>query len=159
PPALSDLILKLLARRAENRPPSARAVAEMLRALEEGPAPAGPAAKHGGGAVASPARPPPRRPAPGGAPGARARRLVLGPRRPWQRPPAGAGDPTHDARYRGSVDVLVWSKDGGAVRRLRLGDAGALPLHTGDQLRLEARVSPAAYLYLFWIDTDGKVAP
>ena len=39
PPALSDLILRLLAKKPDDRPPSARAVAEALRALEQGGAP------------------------------------------------------------------------------------------------------------------------
>src|SRR5262249_37324715 len=131
PPALSDLILKLLAKRAEDRPPSAQAVAELLRAIEAtGPGPAGPAAGPPGGTAAGPptGRRGPAVVAAVAAVAAVAVVLVLALWRPWQRPPARDGDPGHDARYQGSVDVLVWSKDGGAVRRLRLGDAGALPL-------------------------------
>jgi len=57
------------------------------------------------------------------------------------------------------VDVVVWTKAGGAPRRQRLSDEGALPLRPGDQIRIEAKVTPAAYLYLFWIDTEGEAAP
>jgi serine/threonine protein kinase len=61
--------------------------------------------------------------------------------------------------YRGSVDVQVWTKGNGDARRMRLSDEGALPLHPGDQFRIEAKVEPAAYAYLFWIDEEGSVAP
>jgi serine/threonine protein kinase len=67
------------------------------------------------------------------------------------------GTPT--PTYQGSVDVLVWTKANGDARRMRLIDEGALPLHPGDQFRIEAKVEPAAYLYLFWIDEEGIVAP
>jgi hypothetical protein len=42
---------------------------------------------------------------------------------------------------------------------MRLTDPGALPLWVKDQIRVEAEVTPAAYLYLFWIDTEGRAAP
>jgi hypothetical protein len=57
--------------------------------------------------------------------------------------------------YRGSLDVYFWDARG--KRRGTLRDA--LPLRPGDLIRLEARVAPAAYLYLLWIDTEGKVTP
>ena len=34
-----------------------------------------------------------------------------------------------------------------------------MPVRTGDQVRIEARLDRPAYLYLFWISSDGKVAP
>ncbi|MGE3821020.1 MAG: protein kinase [Isosphaeraceae bacterium] len=58
--------------------------------------------------------------------------------------------------YQGWVDVKVW-RPGEPARRL--GDPGALPLHGGDLFRVEARIEPAAYLYLFWIDSGGSVVP
>jgi hypothetical protein len=57
------------------------------------------------------------------------------------------------------VDVIVWRTAGGVARRLRLTDDGALPLHPGDQYRIEAKVTPEAYLYLFRISTEGEVDP
>jgi hypothetical protein len=59
----------------------------------------------------------------------------------------------------GYVDVIVWRTAGGVARRLRLTDGGALPLHPGDQYRVEAKVTPAAYLYLFRISTEGEADP
>jgi tRNA A-37 threonylcarbamoyl transferase component Bud32 len=70
----------------------------------------------------------------------------------------GAMPPSH-ALYEGYADVIVWTKAGGAPRRMRLSDDGALPLHAGDQFRIEAKVTPKAYLYLFWIDTEAQVIP
>ncbi len=62
-------------------------------------------------------------------------------------------------RYKGYVDVLVWRKTSDKTLRMRLTDDGALPLHDGDEFRVEAKVTPAAYLYLVGIDTEGKAAP
>ncbi len=44
-------------------------------------------------------------------------------------------------------------------RNLRLDRPGVLPLKTGDRFWIEARINRTAYLYLFWIGSDGKVAP
>jgi len=44
-------------------------------------------------------------------------------------------------------------------RNLRLDQPRGLPLKAGDLFRIEARLSRRAYLYLFWIGSDGKVAP
>jgi hypothetical protein len=60
----------------------------------------------------------------------------------------------------GAIDIRVWrTGPDGAAARLRLTDAGALPLKPGDQFRIEARADRPAYLYLFWIDTEGKAVP
>jgi serine/threonine protein kinase len=61
--------------------------------------------------------------------------------------------------YHGSVDILVWRTLGNEARHLRLTDLGALPLMPGDQIRLTAHIQPAAFVYLFWIDEEGKAAP
>jgi Domain of unknown function (DUF4384) len=44
-------------------------------------------------------------------------------------------------------------------RNLRLDQPNALPLKAGDRFRIEARLNRPAYLYLFWIGSDGKVGP
>jgi hypothetical protein len=79
--------------------------------------------------------------------------------------PAGDGtnpgpDPGNpSAAQKGWVDVLIWRGEDGAAEKLRLGDAGALPLYRDDRFRIEAHVEVPAYLYLFWIDTEGKALP
>jgi hypothetical protein len=44
-------------------------------------------------------------------------------------------------------------------RNLRLDRPGVLPLKAGDRFRIEARLSRPAYVYLFWVGSDAKVAP
>ena len=66
PPPLEELILDLLAKAPEDRPPSAAAVAEALRAIEQSPP---------GATAASEARPP-TRPTPAAAPRTGSRRIV-----------------------------------------------------------------------------------
>ncbi len=34
-----------------------------------------------------------------------------------------------------------------------------MPVKTGDDVRVEARLNRPAYLYLFWLGSDGKVSP
>jgi hypothetical protein len=60
----------------------------------------------------------------------------------------------------GAIDIHVWrtGPDGAAVR-IRLTDPAALPLKPGDQFRIEATADRPAYLYLFWVDTEGQAAP
>jgi hypothetical protein len=61
---------------------------------------------------------------------------------------------------RAAVDMRVWrTGPGGAATRRRLADPGALPLQPGDQFRIEATAERPAYLYLFWIDTEGTTLP
>ena len=44
-------------------------------------------------------------------------------------------------------------------RELRLDRPGVLPLKAGDRFWIEARLNRPAYIYLFWVGSDGKVAP
>jgi hypothetical protein len=44
-------------------------------------------------------------------------------------------------------------------RGLRLNEPGAVPLVSGDGVRVEAEVDRPAYLYVLWLGSDGKVAP
>ena len=46
-----------------------------------------------------------------------------------------------------------------ARRNLRLDQEGALPLKAHDRFRIEAKLNRPAYLYVFWIGSDGKVGP
>jgi hypothetical protein len=161
PPPLSDLILRLLAKSPDDRPPSAGATADALRAIELGDATT---AEH---RRARPAWTHRRAPAAAVVTAALcgvAALVVLG---VWAFR-SREGEPTTTKQpapvapapdYDGYVDVIVWTKAGGAPRQMWLSDEGALPLHVGDQFRIEARVRPFAYLYLFWIDTEGQVLP
>jgi hypothetical protein len=44
-------------------------------------------------------------------------------------------------------------------RNQRLDGPGVLPLKAGDRFRIEARLDRPAYIYLFWVGSDAKVAP
>jgi eukaryotic-like serine/threonine-protein kinase len=67
--------------------------------------------------------------------------------------------PAHPAPWRGEINL--WVDEPGNSRRhaLRLHQTGAVPVKTGDEVRVEAWVNRPAYLYLFWLGSDGKVAP
>jgi serine/threonine protein kinase len=60
---------------------------------------------------------------------------------------------------KGRIDLLVVKSKDGTRRRLRLEDPRSVPIRAGDEIRVEARLDRPAYLYLFWIGADGKVAP
>jgi serine/threonine protein kinase len=60
---------------------------------------------------------------------------------------------------KGRIDLLVVKSKDGTRRRLRLADTRAVPVKAEDQFRIEARLHRPAYLYLFWISSDGNVAP
>jgi hypothetical protein len=57
-----------------------------------------------------------------------------------------------------TLDVRVW-KEQDKTRGLTLGDEGALPLRAGDFMRIEATASRPAYLYLIYLDAEGKASP
>jgi predicted Ser/Thr protein kinase len=57
------------------------------------------------------------------------------------------------------LDVRVWPKGEDPPGGRRLHEAGVLPLKPGDQFRIEASADRPAYLYLFWIDTEGQAVP
>jgi len=176
PLPLSDLIMKLLAKSPDDRTASAREVAGALHDIE-GKAPMPDTVSESPTAPQS------------SGPVSRSRATKTGKRRPvlsiaigrwrlalWAIAPAlllmfamtfnwqlGSKEsmpfPRTRVEYSGSVDVSIWSKAGDKVRKLRLNDPGALPVHSGDQVRITARIEPAAYLYIFWIDSDGETAP
>jgi serine/threonine protein kinase len=57
----------------------------------------------------------------------------------------------------GRLNVRIWSADGKVKSGLPITDPGALPVRNGEQVHLEASLNRAAYLYLLWIDSEGKV--
>ncbi len=67
--------------------------------------------------------------------------------------------PTPAGPLRGRIDLLVVKSKDGTRRRLRLADPHAVPLRAADEFRIEARLDRPAYLYLFWVGSEGKVAP
>jgi len=176
PRPLSDLIVRLLAKSPDERPASARAVADALRAIEGGaPAAIGATAPPVPGTSTAMPEPKKEGPIPSLVPGSPKSRWIAGTLAAvilvivalgsWlgfrsSGPVGPMGNPTQPAVYRGLVDVLIWKTEAnGQVRKVRLIDAGALPLRSGDQIRVTAQVEPAAYLYVFWVDSEGEAAP
>jgi serine/threonine protein kinase len=78
----------------------------------------------------------------------------------------GSAAPDAPAPFKGDLDVLVWessSRDQDkfvpAARRQNIRLPQAVPLSRRDWLRIEARLNRPAYLYLIWLDTEGKATP
>jgi hypothetical protein len=59
----------------------------------------------------------------------------------------------------GFIDVQVHEEANPRRHDLWLGEAGALPLRQGDELRIVAELNRPAYLYVLWIEAGGKVVP
>jgi hypothetical protein len=158
PAALSHLIEQLLAKDPDRRPASAREVADTLRAVA--------AAGAGEPATASwrPAPVPPPRRRSWAFPRTTALAVSLGlllaaGLSSWfwlkghEGVGGGGGSAVVPGPTRAAVDMRVWPS------RRRLSEPRALPLKPGDQFRIEATADRPAYLYLFWIDSEGKVVP
>ncbi|MFI5455306.1 MAG: protein kinase [Isosphaerales bacterium] len=73
--------------------------------------------------------------------------------------PLASSIPAPPVPIKGRINLLVVNSKDGTRRRLRLQDPGAVPVRAKDQVRIEARLDRPAYLYLFWISSNGKVAP
>jgi serine/threonine protein kinase len=79
-------------------------------------------------------------------------------------PPAGDISPKATADklppLSGDLTVKVWDPQKGSSRRgLAFESPDALPLRYGDQIRVEAKTSRPAYLYLIWITPEGEAVP
>jgi hypothetical protein len=60
---------------------------------------------------------------------------------------------------RGSIHLRIDDPANPRRRNLRLDAAAALPLKAHDRFRIEVELNRPAYLYVFWLGSDGKVAP
>jgi hypothetical protein len=81
--------------------------------------------------------------------------LGLGGDQPRQSPARrGGAEP-----LRGTIHLRIDDPANPRRRGLRLDQPGALPLQARDQFRIEAKLTRPAYLYVFWLGADGKVAP
>jgi len=64
-----------------------------------------------------------------------------------------------EAPLKGAIDVRIWNPDQAERRGLSLSDPGALPLRSGDQIRVDATVDRPSYIYIVWIGADGRALP
>jgi hypothetical protein len=60
---------------------------------------------------------------------------------------------------RGSIHLRIDDPANPRRRNLRLDQDAALPLKARDRFRIEAKLNRPAYLYVFWIGSDGQVGP
>lgn len=174
PAALDDLLARLLAWEPADRPADAACVSAALRALLT-QAPTGAAASTAHSAVTVAQTPQAEAPSAPARPRRRAWRsaacvgalallavgivvpsLLVTPEPPGQ-PPAVGAPPATLRPIKGDLDVAILRNPTNNPRVLRLGDPDALPLDPRtDHLRIEARLNRPAYIYLVWVDTEGK---
>lgn len=67
--------------------------------------------------------------------------------------------PWHAPAFNAAVDLKIWDRDNPKRCGIGLRDADAIPLKPGDQVRLQVKLTSPAYLYVFWINSDGKISP
>jgi tRNA A-37 threonylcarbamoyl transferase component Bud32 len=164
PAAWSALVMRLLAKKPEERPGSVAEVLAAIRAIDGGPGP--PTVEYAGQRTA-------------GRQAGRRRWVVAaavglgsvllaaalavlfrqpGPTPSTNRSEAGTrSEPV--APLKGDIDVLVWKGGNARLPGLRLGDVGALPLTARDEFAVEVEMERPAYVYVVWIDADGEVLP
>jgi len=57
------------------------------------------------------------------------------------------------------LDLLIWNKKDRSRQGLSLKDPQALPLRADDLIQIQVEVNRPAYLYVVWIDSQGKATP
>ena len=72
-------------------------------------------------------------------------------------PTAQGNKPLPRALLSGTIDARVWNTADRSRRGLSLKDA--VPLRPNDWLRIEAQLNRPAYVYLVWIDSQGRPSP
>lgn len=61
--------------------------------------------------------------------------------------------------WQGNLTLRVWEPGNSERQGVSLEAHGVLPLQPRDTLRIEVEVNRPAYLYLIWIDAEGKPIP
>ena len=59
----------------------------------------------------------------------------------------------------GTLDLMVWNPTQSQRQGVQLGDQRAVPLRTGDRVRLAVELNRPAYAYVVWLDAAGMPAP
>jgi hypothetical protein len=55
--------------------------------------------------------------------------------------------------------MRIWNQQDEQRRSRSIREPGVLPLRDHDQIRIDAQLNRAAFLYLVWIDTEGNALP
>jgi hypothetical protein len=80
--------------------------------------------------------------------------------RPGSDQPSAPASPQGESEpLRGALHLRIDDPADPRRRNLRLDQEAALPLKAHDLFRIEAKLDRPAYLYVFWLGSDGKVAP
>ncbi len=74
-------------------------------------------------------------------------------------PRAAAAGQAETEPLKGVLHLRIDDPVNPARRNLRLDQHGALPLKAHDRFRIEARLNRPAYVYIFWLGSDGRVGP
>ncbi len=188
PAALSDLVMRLLAKEPAGRPASAREVVDALAAIEgsfsASTLPPAVAARPSDPLISPASVPSSPTPTPllvPVAPPRQSRRwkrplaaaialtalvglflspLLLPRVRAWLFSPAAQpAVPPAPAAYKGYIDVTIYDPSNPHRQYVRLNGSDVVPLKAGDGIAIEAEMNPPAYLYVLWIDADGTVDP
>jgi tRNA A-37 threonylcarbamoyl transferase component Bud32 len=59
----------------------------------------------------------------------------------------------------GSIELMVWNPTQSFRQGVQIGDDHAVPLRSGDRVRLAVELNRPAYAYVVWLDTQGVPAP
>jgi hypothetical protein len=83
--------------------------------------------------------------------------------RPWgdgdNPAPSPRGEPTLLPPFKGSIDARVWAPKPPRRQWMKLHEPEALPLRVDDEIRILVQLNRPGYLYVLWIDSEGKVQP
>ncbi len=63
------------------------------------------------------------------------------------------------AAFKGWIDIRVSEPKNPRRQLLRLHEPAARPLKVGDEIRIEVELNRPGYVYVLWIDTQGNVLP
>jgi serine/threonine protein kinase len=155
PPALSNLIWRLLSKKPDARPATAHELAAELTKLQMSPL----SASAQPDAVACPPR---RRWRLGRiAMSAAAAAVVLGAALgywKWSSYQAGPSSPPAAAPLLAELDGYVWKKTDTSHKR-SFADSGVLPLQEGDFVQIAGKSNRPAFFYLIQLESSGTAAP
>ena len=77
----------------------------------------------------------------------------------WHQPKMQQSVPPIPPALKGDIDVRISEPGKPEGLHLQLSDKETLPVKVGDKIQVEVSLNREAYLYVVWIDTEGRVTP